>query len=293
MLHILGMILKIAGILLGSILGMMLLILLLILFVPVCYRINGSYKEKPDGTVRISWLLSAFSLRICFGDQGLTARVKILGIPLGRRRSRMEKEEKAEPKEAEKGQPKPRSGGEKIAEPEAERHAQAEKERRPAEIQEPDFTQKSGKRISLAEKIRARMEKIKCTIRGICDKIKAVRLKKEKLQSWIRDERNREAFRLIKKQLAYLWKHIRPRKFSLSCRFGFDDPSLTGQALAAGALLYPFYRNKVKLYPDFEQKVLEGEAYMSGRIRIFPLLLIIIRLWKNRQIRAAVGKFMK
>lgn len=293
MLHILGMILKIAGILLGSILGIILLILLLILFMPVRYRVYASYKDRPDVNARISWLLSAFLVRIRNSDQGFIIKVKILGIPLGRRKSG--KDEKASNKREaeERRQPEPERADEKKQAQKSDKAAEAEVLPGPVNVQEPDSEQSIRKRFSLAEKIRAWIAKIKCTICSICDKIKEIRLKKEELQVFITNEKNREAFRLIKRQLAYLWKHTRPRKLSVACRFGFDDPSLTGQVLAAGALLYPLYRNKVKLYPDFEQKVLEGEAYMGGRIRIFPLLLIIIRLWKNRQIRDAVRKFME
>ncbi len=61
MLHILGMILKIAGILLGSILGMILLLSLLILFVSIRYRVNGSYGEKGPKDLDVKDLLAVLT----------------------------------------------------------------------------------------------------------------------------------------------------------------------------------------------------------------------------------------
>ena len=288
MLHILGMILKIAGILLGSILGICLL--LLVLFVPVRYRVKGAYHERPDVDARISWMLSILNIRIRYAGEELQVTTRIFGFKLRK------KEKKPEASAQQDNRTIP-------PDEEAESSANSPKKqdneiKRLPDVQKPDDAETQDtvpkrKKKSIIQKIREIFEKIKCTIRNICDKIKELIRKKEELQAFIKDEKNREAFRLIKDQLIYLWRHIRPRKLSLTCHFGFDDPSHTGQALAAGAVLYPLYRNKVRLYPDFENKVLEADGYMKGRIRIFPLVLIIIRLWKNKQIRAMVYKFMK
>lgn len=90
MLHILGMILKIAGILLGSILGMILLLSLLILFVSIRYHVNGSYGEEGpkdlDVKARISWLFSLIIVDIVYDDRGIFHKIRIFGIPIGRKR---------------------------------------------------------------------------------------------------------------------------------------------------------------------------------------------------------------
>lgn len=296
MLHILGMMLKIAGILLGSILGICLLLLLLVLFVPVRYRVKGAYHEKPDVDAGISWLFPVFNVKILYAGEDWQVTTRIFGFKLKK------KEDKPEKRRSEKPETTEQTEHVQAEITEQGESAQSEtKQSQPDDtqnLQQADSTEQNEvvpkpKKKSIIQKIREIFEKIKCTIRNICDKIKELIRKKEELQVFIKDEKNREAFRLIKDQLIYLWKHIRPRKLSLTCHFGFDDPSHTGQALAAGAVLYPLYRNKVRLYPDFENKVLEADGYMKGRIRIFPLVLIIIRLWKNKQIRAIVYKFMK
>lgn len=289
MLHIVCMILKIAGILLVSILGLVCLLLLIVLLVPVRYRVKGIYEEKPDVNARISWLFSMLLIRIRYGENGVSVSIRIFGIPIKKKAGGPGDDTETADMDAEL--PKKQ----KTVPAESEKPVQLSSESSESEAEEltEDDAQIKKKKTSVREKIHACLQKIKCTIRKICDKIREIGKKKEELQAFVKDERNKEAFRLIKNQLIYCWKHIRPRKFSLTCHFGFEDPALTGQVLAAGAFLYPLYRNKVSLYPDFNQKILAADMYMRGRIRIFPLLLIIIRLWKNKQIRTIINKFMK
>ena len=60
MVSILLTILKILGIVLSVILGILVLLLLMVLFVPVRYRISGSYKAEDDGLlsfhIKVTWL---------------------------------------------------------------------------------------------------------------------------------------------------------------------------------------------------------------------------------------------
>ncbi len=326
MLHILGMILKITGILLGSILGMILLLSLLILFVSIRYRVNGSYGQKDtkdlDVKARISWLFSIVIVDIAYDGRETSQKIRIFGIPLGRKKSaastrpenipektqNTEKEENAETNQSTKKEQAYIT--EKEHKTEKEQNSQneklIEKEQHTEEIQQREHTQKSHqeqepeaeqkekrRRFSLTEKLRQLREKIKAAKKTIHDKIVNIKEKITQVHAILTDEKNKEALRLIGRQLRYLWKHIKPKKLSVICRFGFDDPALTGQALAAASVLYPYYRNRIQLYPNFEQKIFSGEAYVKGRIRIFPMVLIIIRLWKNKQIRSMVKKWMK
>lgn len=296
MLHILGMVLKIAVILLGSILGILLLASFLVLFVPFRYRLKGSYQGKPEAAARVTWLLSLLRIDVRYGADGLVISLKIFGIPLGRKKpDKKEKKEKKEEKEEKKPEAVPALDKERQNQ---ERQAGKEETAEPPDtmLREEDsalLEDTSSEKLTFTERIHKIKGKIEDTIRGICDKIKNIRQKKDEFWDFITNEENQEAFRLIKRQLICLWKHTKPKKLLADCRFGFDDPALTGQVLAAASVLYPLYRDNVKLHPDFEQKIFNGEALISGRIRMFPLLLIIIRLWRNRRIRGIVMKFLK
>ena len=79
MLHILFLILKIAGFLLLAILGLIILLLMSVLLVPVRYRGQGSFYEKPEGVFRITWLLHLLSVRVSYyGEPEI--QIRILGF---------------------------------------------------------------------------------------------------------------------------------------------------------------------------------------------------------------------
>ncbi len=81
MLHILLMILKWIGILLLSVLGFVLLLILLVLFVPVRYRIRGSYEETPEAKITVSWLFHILHAKVRYQDT-LFWQLRIFGIPI-------------------------------------------------------------------------------------------------------------------------------------------------------------------------------------------------------------------
>ncbi len=297
MLHILGMILKIAGILLGSILGIFLLATLLILFVPIRYQVNGSYQEKINVKAKISWLLSIVKVSIQYGEKGISFKIALFGISLGKKKEQKkilvrEKENSEIEKVQETKEIKENKGIQETKEIKEKKEIQEAKEiEEKKEIQEEK--EESKEKFSFTKKIREIQEKIKYTICTICDKIKTARKKVEDIKDFLQDEKNKEAFRLITGQLLLLWKHTKPRKYSVTCHFGFEDPAITGQLLGAASMFMPLYKNKVQLYPDFNQKVFLAEGFLKGRVRIFPLFLIILRLWRNKQVRSTVRKFIK
>ncbi len=309
MLHILGMILKIAGILLGSILGIFLLATLLILFVPIRYQVNGSYQEKINVKAKISWLLSIVKVSIQYGEKGISFKIALFGISLGKKKEQKrilvrEKENSEIEKVQETKEIKENKGIQETKEIKEKKEIQETKEiKEKKEIQEAkeieekkeirEEKEESKEKFSFTKKIREIQEKIKYTICTICDKIKTARKKVEDIKDFLQDEKNKEAFRLIKGQLLLLWKHTKPRKYSVTCHFGFEDPAITGQLLGAASMFMPLYKNKVQLYPDFNQKVFLAEGFLKGRVRIFPLFLIILRLWRNKQVRSTVRKFIK
>jgi len=136
-------------------------------------------------------------------------------------------------------------------------------------------------------------EKIKCTIIKICDKIKSLWETKEKVTSFLTDDIHVEAFKIVKKELEILARHLRPRRIRGFVRFGFEDPYRTGQVLAGLSILYPFYGENVDIYPDFEQEILEGDLYIKGHIRMVHLATLLWRLFFNHYVRKTYRDYKK
>ena len=81
MLPIILFILKLLGILVLILLGLVLGVLLLILFVPVRYRIEGSYYERLKGKVRVTWLLHIVSVTAAYEDE-FSILIRLFGFRL-------------------------------------------------------------------------------------------------------------------------------------------------------------------------------------------------------------------
>ena len=97
----------------------------------------------------------------------------------------------------------------------------------------------------------------------------------------------------MKKELGILARHLRPRRIRGFVRFGFEDPYRTGQVLAGLSILYPFYGENVDIYPDFEQKILEGDLYIKGHIRMVHLATLLWRLFFNHYVRKTYRDYKK
>lgn len=201
------------------------------------------------------------------------------------------KEEKAQPEEV-KALPEPE---EEPAQPEEERELPKPEEEKTENAPEREKSIRREKKHFL----RAALEKgkqfyqavlnffrnIKYTFQRICDKIKALLKKKEKIQRFIENETHRQAFEKLKKEAGWLWRRIRPRRLDIRLHFGLDEPYHTGKALAVLAVLYPFLEGGLDVTPDFEQKVLEGRIFMQGKMRAVHFLIPAWRLFRDRQVR--------
>ena len=89
MLHIVFLILKIIGI----IVGLIVLLLLFFLFVPIRYKGSLDYFEKGNGWVKIYWLLHIVSAKLTIEQNHPQLAIKILGIPLGSRKRKKEEDQ--------------------------------------------------------------------------------------------------------------------------------------------------------------------------------------------------------
>ena len=69
-------ILKVLGIVLLVLLGLILAVLLLVLFVPLRYRLRGSFHGRPVVRAGASWLLHLLSCQVSY-DEGLTVDVRV------------------------------------------------------------------------------------------------------------------------------------------------------------------------------------------------------------------------
>ena len=109
--------------------------------------------------------------------------------------------------------------------------------------------------------------------------------------AFIENEENQKSFRLIKRQLMRVLRHIFPRKLSGQVTFGVEDPYLMGQILSVAAFLYPVYGKKIDLTPVMDANALDGELSFRGRVQIGVLALMALRIWMDKNVRTQVYKY--
>ena len=165
-----------------------------------------------------------------------------------------------------------------------EENATPEKE---SESREKRDVKAFGKLIrKLSQKLREILEKIKCTWKNLCDKIKNIADKKDKILEFLEQENHKAAFARGKKELVWVKRFLKPKKLRVKLHFGFEDPYHTGQVLALCGMFYAFIGENMDLEPDFEKRVLEGSVYVKGRLRTVHMAVFAAKMLLDKNIRS-------
>jgi len=290
------LILKAIGILILVLLGLVLAVVCLVLFVPVCYEAGGSWKDKPAGKGKISWLFGAVSLSAGYdGDEsGLTAGVRLFGQKLWEMGEEKETpkapwpldEETLRGTDAERKEPKDRK------KPEEKETALWEENQQPRPEPE-DKRHTEHKKKDVFGRIKVFLEKLKFSFQSFCDKLKNMQNIAEEKKAWLEDEENQASLKLLWKQTGRFLRHVCPRGGKGSVTFGFEEPYLTGQALSAAALIYPFFEGNLEICPVFDETVFEAEGSFKGRIRAGYLLWLGLGVLRDGHTRRMLFGFLK
>lgn len=149
--------------------------------------------------------------------------------------------------------------------------------------------ERAGKKIhGIGSGIKKSFEKIKCTFREFCDKIKEILKKKDLLTAFITDEIHLGALGKAKKEAFKLLRRMGPRVLMADIHYGFDDPCLTGQVLAVLGALYPLIGEHTQITPDFQEKILEGKLKIRGQIYVVHLAVMALNMLLCREVRQTI-----
>jgi len=288
MIQILLLILKIIGITLLAVLGTVLLVLAAVLFVPVFYRVKiFRNPEKTQIRAKISFLFPLFLLTVEYLKK-LSYKVRIFGIAL--LDSEKPKKDKPEKK------PKPKKKGNKKKKQKEEIQPEALKQEQNEEIPTAMYGQeekenphsekkKKTKKTGFFDKIRSKIAKLRETISNIVDKIKRLLRQKEEAQRILEKQESKTALQFAWDKLKHLLKHILPRKIKGYVAFGTGDPASTGQVLGILSILYARTGEVLDIRPDFTEKRLESDVELRGRIQVFTLLVIAVKVYLNQELK--------
>ena len=260
MLSVLLKILAVPGIILLVLLGILLFLLLMGLFIPITYRITGRIDEHHKETsVKANGLLGILRFTLIYSEK-VTWKLKLLWFDL----TGLVKKNPAI--SVEKSDDKGVSGT--IPEPTPEQTLGKTPE------------QATDKTNNLIEKIQSIFAKIKDIWDNITHYIEI--LQEEDTKTLIA-----HCFHVS----GGLLKHIRPRKMKVKAVIGFDSPDITGKIYGFLCMLYPYYGNDIHIIPDFENKVLEVDLFIRGRIYICTLLWHGLRILLHKKLFKVIHKF--
>lgn len=317
MLTIFLTILKIIGILLLVVIGLLILGILAILFVPLRYDGKISYNDKNQCVAtQITWLFRLICIEGGYQEK-VYARARLLWFTLWKwkadekendkedhlesadyseeelDRLLEERSQKEESKEETKEETKEAKViEEKLDEPDAEENLT---EVQPTEI---ELTEAEPKEVELneaesneAESKEKKPKKIQ--FQQIGKRIKEIKEKIKHIKEMASDQRIHRAILLLIDGAWKMVRHSLPRKIKGRAKFGFEDPSTTGQILTYVSLLYPCYAKSVELVPMFTEKVIDLDLYFRGRVRLFSLIWICVKIWFDRNFRYLYKKVRK
>lgn len=112
------------------------------------------------------------------------------------------------------------------------------------------------------------------------------------LAEFIDSREFKDNFAFAKVQLGRLFKHIMPLKHRIKLEFGTGSPDTTGEILGALAVVMALTGMNIQVMPDFDNAIFRGEIYMKGRIRLFNILIIALKVYFNKELRIVADKLI-
>ena len=321
MLHIVLLILKIIGITILSILGLVLFALLVALFVPVIYRIKGAKHENDmHGWVKVFWLFITANVSIDNKDKEVKVKIRILGIPLEvfqkigsifgkafKGISKLIPKRKRPAKSIAKVPEVDDKDVTKEMKSEIAKEVKTEVDRKTAKVSKQEESKRSDNiptdevdksKEGLWNRIKTILIKIYYFPQWLYEKVRKIYLtikglygKMKQWKEFLASDTFKRALKFAMSRGNALRKHTLPRKIIGNMTYGFDDPSITGQTLAALSVIAPFYKGKFKVVPMFNQKILEGDILMKGHVFGFTLVRIAWSVYRNKDIKEVIHHF--
>jgi len=323
MVGVLLTILKILGIIILSIIGLVLLILALVLFVPIRYNAYGKYDKDILVSARVTWLLHFVSVSVKYTKE-LNLVVKILGIKIiGGKEKKPKKAKKA--KASKKSEKLEADKKEEVVVPSESAkeikdgvHNPIEKEDEPSQKDVRETKDETGNsadkrkkektsssdslklgkeekddKLSLKERILKFRDDLVGAYQNIKKKIldtsKSVHDKVTYVCEMLKDEANRKSIGYLWNVLCKIIKHIWPRKHSIDVVYGNTNPALLADIVGYAASARAVTGINLNVVPVFDENVIKAEIKFKGHLRLIYILVLLIKVYANKNIR----KFLK
>lgn len=152
-------------------------------------------------------------------------------------------------------------------------------------------SKKTKKKFNIFAKIEEIKEKIEAKWTAFKEDFLNLNNKKEAVLKFINAEGTADGIFYLLTQSKILVKMILPKKIKGWLRFGTGDVYTEGQYLTYLCFLYPLYAGKFEIIPEWDEEVIEVDASFSGKIRMFAMLLIGLKLLFSKKVKALLRNF--
>ena len=287
MIGILLTILKVIGIIILILIALALIIVLTVLFIPVRYRGKICFKEVPDIDLSVTWFFKFLNISLKFKDElDISAKVAwFFTVFSNKEDSKDEKEIEFGNKDTFEKEPEEKSLSEKENSEEKsaslkgdniKKHKKDTENIPPVKADELNKQEKKHTKAVKKAKDKKKDNKNKSLPEKILEKVKDIHY-------IITNDENKLIFMKMLEKVKKIIVHVMPKKIVGYFKFGFEDPSVTGQVLEILAVFYPLYKDDFKIIPMFYDEIIEVDISFKGRLRIFYAAYIGLLLWLNKK----------
>lgn len=329
MLHIIFLILEILLFTVLILLGLVLLLVVLLLFVPIRYKLYAEKNENFICKLKASWLGFVFCLKANYDENGFVYRLRSFGGTIvsnqeeftGGEETRKDETSKTDKKS--KAYKKSKSGKPKDADETVRmgKNSKADKMPEVDEVQEADeasqmeiprmadyavpanrqfaeddseFQEETISFFTRVGKVFDRFVlSVKKKIENFIKKFKSLKKKMEQYKKLIHAKTTKQALQVVKINLVKLLKHLNPTKIEGCVTYGTGDPASTGTQLGYLSVCLPLYADKIDITPDFSRKILEGDIFIKGRVRVYNILYYSCKVYFNKYVKRTIAYFKK
>jgi hypothetical protein len=278
--------------------------------------------DQIQAAVRASWLFPVVRFMLDYADGGIEGRLCVFGIPVmkfseAEKSAEHENEDRnpassdhLQSMENSDSQPETASSQTQVAKEvqDSEKHIptdhlqqdanEASKTELTSEEVPKNETQSSSRETDAPppepkkKKSVSIFKRIRDFFASVLGMLKNIREFIAKIRELLTDEKNQTAFSHLKREAGYLLKKSVPRRMKVQAVYSTGAPDTTGEVLGIIAMFPAAYKNRWNIVPDFEADhfYVEGEAELSGRIFIYQLAGIILRILKDRNCRRLFKK---